>query len=149
MQTLHKEIEATLEKIASREKYVNTQFESQIDQFKGLSDALSNLKQKHTVGNTNVDQLANELSRISEELETVKTRMDDIGNGMTDSKPLVNIKQGFARLKNEVKQLDLRTGVIQHTLLTAKMKNKVNGMAGGDRFGGLGNAQVYSVVLTM
>jgi estrogen-related receptor beta like 1 len=29
--------------------------------------------------------------------------MDDIGSGMTDSKPLVNIKQGIARLKVKLK----------------------------------------------
>jgi estrogen-related receptor beta like 1 len=50
--------------------------------------------------------------------------MDDLGSGMTDSKPLVNIKQGYAKLKSEIKQMDIRIGVIQHTLLEAKLRNK-------------------------
>jgi estrogen-related receptor beta like 1 len=50
--------------------------------------------------------------------------MDEIGSGMTDSKPLVNIKQGLAKLKTEIKEMDLRIGVIQHTLLHARLKNK-------------------------
>ncbi|KAJ1339767.1 hypothetical protein BSLG_005673 [Batrachochytrium salamandrivorans] len=41
---------------------------------------------------------SDELSRISE-LDSVKSRMDDLGNGMTISKPLVGIKQSLARLK--------------------------------------------------
>ncbi|KAI8929385.1 intra-flagellar transport protein 57-domain-containing protein [Entophlyctis helioformis] len=69
-------------------------------------------------------ELTEDLSRISEELDSLKSRMDDLGSGMTDSKPLVAIKQGLARLKTEIKQMDLRIGVIQHTLLHAKLKNK-------------------------
>ncbi|OAJ41884.1 hypothetical protein BDEG_25418 [Batrachochytrium dendrobatidis JEL423] len=117
---LHSEIEKTLEKIVSREKYINTQFESQIDQYRTLQDQSSDVRQKYNVLSSNVSELTNELSRISEELDSVKSRMDDLGNGMTDSKPLVGIKQGLARLKTETKQMDLRIGVIEHTLLHAK-----------------------------
>ncbi|KAI8923781.1 intra-flagellar transport protein 57 [Entophlyctis helioformis] len=127
---LHSEIEKTLEKIASREKYINTHFEPQIEQYRMLQDQTSDLKQKYGVASSNVTELTNDLSRISEELDSVKasgltcSRMDDLGSGMTDSKPLVAIKQGLARLKTEIKQMDLRIGVIQHTLLHAKLKNK-------------------------
>ncbi|KAJ3278728.1 Intraflagellar transport protein 57, partial [Borealophlyctis nickersoniae] len=121
---LHTEIEKTLEKISSREKYINTQFESQIEEYRVLQDQLSELKQKYGVASSNVTELTNQLSRISEDLDNVKTRMDDIGSGMTDSKPLVAIRQGVAKLKAEIKQMDLRIGVIQHTLLHAKLKQK-------------------------
>lgn len=125
---LHQEIEKTLEKIISREKYINTQFEGHTEEFRGLQDQLSELKQKYNSANTNVTELTNELSKISEELDNVKSRMDEIGNGMTDSKPLINIKQGVVKLKGELKQMDLRIGVIEHTLLQAKLKTK-GGMA--------------------
>ncbi|KND00465.1 uncharacterized protein SPPG_04781 [Spizellomyces punctatus DAOM BR117] len=121
---LHADIEKTLEKISSREKYINTQFESQTEEYRVLQDQLSELKQKYGVASSNVTELTNELSRISEELDSVKSQMDDIGSGMTDSKPLVAIKQGVAKLKAEIKQMDLRVGVIQHTLLHAKLKIK-------------------------
>ena len=62
--------------------------------------------------------------------------MDDLGSGMTDPKPLVNIKQALSQLKvihakqcyslnlkDELKQMDIRTGVLSHCLLHAKMKN--------------------------
>ena len=78
MSTLHGEIEKTLEKIASREKYINTQFEPQAEQYRGLQDQASGLKQKYTVSNSNVNELTNELSRISEELDTVKVRRESI-----------------------------------------------------------------------
>lgn len=125
---LHKEIEGTLEKISSREKYINSQFETQTQEFRVLQEDNSDCKQKHEQANIKVSELSNQLSRGSEELESIKSRIDDIGNGMTDSKPLVHLKQGYNRLKNEVKQLDLRTGVVRHLLLSAQMKSKSNGM---------------------
>ncbi|KAJ3318386.1 Intraflagellar transport protein 57 [Boothiomyces sp. JEL0866] len=123
---LHGEIEQSLEKIASREKYINSQFETQIDQYKRLQDQASESKHKHSVASSNVTELTNELSRISEDLDSVKSRMDELGNGMTDSKPLIAIKQGSTKLKSEIKQMDLRIGVIENTLLNAKLKNKGN-----------------------
>ena len=50
--------------------------------------------------------------------------MDEIGSGMTDAKPLVNIKQGVLKLKAEIKQMELRTGVIEHSLLHGKLSHK-------------------------
>lgn len=50
--------------------------------------------------------------------------MDELGSGMTDSKPLLSIKQGTTRLKDEIKQMGLRIGVIENTLLHAKLKSK-------------------------
>ncbi|KAJ3355960.1 Intraflagellar transport protein 57 [Entophlyctis luteolus] len=99
LERLHTEIEKTLEKIASREKYINTQFEGNIEEQRVLQDQISELKQKFNVSSNNVNELAAELGRVSEELDAVKTRMDEIGNGMTDSQPLVNIKKGIVRLK--------------------------------------------------
>ncbi|KAI8849278.1 intra-flagellar transport protein 57, partial [Chytridium lagenaria] len=105
---LHHEVEKTLEKITSREKYINAQFEHQIEEQRALQDQVSELRQKYN------------LTRISEELDAVKSRMDEIGNGMTDSTPLVNIKQGVQRLKVWISD----DWVIEHTLLQAKLKNK-------------------------
>ncbi|KAI9352280.1 intra-flagellar transport protein 57 [Zopfochytrium polystomum] len=121
---LQADIEKTLEKISSREKYINTQFETQIEEQRSLQDQLSELRQKYNVASTSVNELSNELGRVSEELDSVKNRMDEIGNGMTDSQPLVDIKKGTSRLKFDIKQMDLRIGVIEQTLLQAKLKNK-------------------------
>ncbi|OUM61606.1 hypothetical protein PIROE2DRAFT_12343 [Piromyces sp. E2] len=124
LERLHKEIEKTLEKILSRETYINTQFESQIEENREIQDQLSILKQKYMSSSANVNDLTNQLSQISEDLDNVKLMIDEFGNGMTDSKPLAEIKQSNVRLKNEIKQMNLRIGVIEHTLLSAKMKTK-------------------------
>lgn len=50
--------------------------------------------------------------------------MDDLGSGMTDAKPLMAIKQGSIRIKADIKQMDLRIGVIESSLLHVKLKRK-------------------------
>lgn len=45
---------------------------------------------------------------------------------MTDGTPLVNIRKSLARMKQEVVTMDVRIGVVQHTLLQAKLKDKSN-----------------------
>jgi len=36
---------------------------------------------------------------------------------MTDTSPLILIKKALSRIKGEVKQMDLRIGAVEHTLL--------------------------------
>lgn len=42
------------------------------------------------------------------------------------SAPVVKIKQSLTKLKQEIVQIDVRIGVVQHTLLQAKLKEKSN-----------------------
>merc|ERR1712150_83277 len=71
-----------------------------------------------------VTSLTNDLARISDELEQIKSQMDDRGTSMTDTAPLVKMKQAMHKLKNEIKQMELRIGTVEHTLLHAKLRNK-------------------------
>lgn len=40
--------------------------------------------------------------------------------------PVVKIKQSLTKLKQEIVQMDIRIGVVEHTLLQAKLKEKSN-----------------------
>ena len=61
-----------------------------------------------------------QLADIADDLEAVKAEMDERGSSMTDGTPLVNIRKSLARMKQEVVTMDVRVGVVQHTLLQAK-----------------------------
>ena len=50
--------------------------------------------------------------------------MEERGSSMTDGTPLVNIRKTLARMKQEVVTMDVRIGVVQHTLVQAKLKDK-------------------------
>ncbi|EPY78043.1 intraflagellar transport protein 57-like protein [Camelus ferus] len=102
---LHNEISRTLEKIGSREKYINNQLEHLVQEYRAAQA---------------------QLSEVTEELEKVKQEMEEKGSSMTDGAPLVKIKQSLTKLKQETIQMDIRIGVVEHTLLQSKLKEKSN-----------------------
>lgn len=71
-----------------------------------------------------VNDQTRELATLVDELETVKTNMDERGNSMTDSAPLVKIKQALIGMKSEISEMELRAGVLQHTLMAAKVRGQ-------------------------
>ncbi|XP_019625993.1 PREDICTED: intraflagellar transport protein 57 homolog isoform X2 [Branchiostoma belcheri] len=123
---LHQEITRTLEKIGSREKYINNQLESFLQEFRAMQDQLAQAKEKYREGSGGVTERTRELALITEELEQVKSEMEERGTSMTDGTPLVKIKQALTRLKTEMTQMDIRMGVVEHTLNQAKLKDKSN-----------------------
>jgi estrogen-related receptor beta like 1 len=60
---------------------------------------------------------------VSDELENVKSRMDERGNSMTDTSPLIKIKSALTQLRSEAKTMEIRIGVVNHTLVAKKLKS--------------------------
>ena len=73
-----------------------------------------------------VTERSRQLADTADDLEAVKAEMEERGSSMTDGTPLVNIRKSLARMKQEVVTMDVRVGVVQHTLLQAKLKDKSN-----------------------
>ncbi|XP_050019399.1 intraflagellar transport protein 57 homolog isoform X2 [Alexandromys fortis] len=123
---LHNEISRTLEKIGSREKYINNQLEHLVQEYRGAQAQLSEARERYQQGNGGVTERTRLLSEVTEELEKVKQEMEEKGSSMTDGTPLVKIKQRLTKLKQETVQMDIRIGVVEHTLLQSKLKEKSN-----------------------
>uniref|UniRef100_A0A8C8VDR7 Intraflagellar transport protein 57 homolog n=1 Tax=Pelusios castaneus TaxID=367368 RepID=A0A8C8VDR7_9SAUR len=123
---LHNEISRTLEKVNSREKYINNQLEHLIQEYRTAQAQLSEAKEKYQQGSGGVTERTRTLSEITEVLEKVKQEMEEKGSSMTDGAPLVKIKQALTKLKQETVQMDIRIGVVEHTLLQSKLKEKSN-----------------------
>lgn len=123
---LHDEITRTLEKISSREKYINNQLEHLLGDFRGAQDSLAETKERYRQASGGVTERSRILAEVTEELEKVKMEMEDRGSSMTDGAPLVKIKQAISQLKKENTQMDIRMGVVEHILLQAKLKDKAS-----------------------
>ncbi|KAB0341776.1 hypothetical protein FD754_018702 [Muntiacus muntjak] len=123
---LHNEISRTLEKIGSREKYINSQLEHLVQEYRAAQAQLSEARERYQQGNGGVTERTRLLSEVTEELEKVKQEMEEKGSSMTDGAPLVKIKQSLTKLKQETAQMDIRVGVVEHTLLQSKLKEKSN-----------------------
>jgi len=122
---LHEEISKTLEKVASREKYINNQLEGKVQDYRSEQDKLSAIKEKYEESSGGVNELTQALATITEELEQVKIQMEERGTNMTDSGPLVRIKQALSKLNQEMMEMDLQIGVHEHSLLQARLREKL------------------------
>ena len=59
------------------------------------------------------------------QLEEAKARQDETGSNMTDTKPLVRMKDALKKLQEEMKEMELKIGVVGYTLLNHKMRRKI------------------------
>ena len=65
----------------------------------------------------NVQDLENDLMEVNERLTKTQSRIDDTGKSFSDNSPLQNIKKSITSVKNDIKAIDIRIGVVSNTLL--------------------------------
>jgi estrogen-related receptor beta like 1 len=65
-----------------------------------------------------------ELADINERLSQVEKKIDDTGKSFSDTSPLQKIKKSIAQVKNDIKAIDIRIGVVSNTLLQLKLKER-------------------------
>lgn len=121
---LQSDISHTLEKISSREKYLNSQLEPLLFQYRALQDEFARVSEQYREVSGGVTERSRKLAQITEELESVKQEMDERGSSMTDGTPLVNIKKAVSQIKSEITGMDVRLGVLEHSLLQARLRDK-------------------------
>merc|ERR1719263_1722203 len=115
-------MERTLQAVRKSEQKLNQQCKEQVDEFSAKQDKLQEVQDEYNSKSQGLNELQNTLSQVSDELSGVKGRMDERGQNMTDTSPLIKIKSALQRIKEERKQMDVRIGVVTHTLVAKKLK---------------------------
>jgi len=72
----------------------------------------------------NVQDLETELMDVNDRLSTLQGKIDDTGKSFSDNSPLQNIKKSIVQVKNDIKSIDIRIGVVSNTLLQSKLKER-------------------------
>ncbi|CAF0872569.1 unnamed protein product [Brachionus calyciflorus] len=121
---LYDEISRTLEKIGSREKYINNQLEEPMQALRNYQDRLAEIKETFRVRYSGVTERSNILNQVTNELQRVKEEMEEAGQSMTDGSPLIKIKKAMENIKLDMKNMDVRIGVLEHILIQAKLRHK-------------------------
>ncbi|KAJ9585301.1 hypothetical protein L9F63_002886 [Diploptera punctata] len=96
---LQNDISLVLEKIGSREKFLNNQLESLLVQYRTLQDEHMRISQQYREVSGGVTDRSRTLAQMTEELEAIKQEMDERGSSMTDGTPLVNVKKAMVQVK--------------------------------------------------
>ncbi|XP_058124141.1 intraflagellar transport protein 57 homolog [Anopheles ziemanni] len=116
LQKLQSDIGYVMEKIESRERHLNNDLKELIGQYKTILIEYNQLTGQIKQAEQEKVEHEHELSKITNELENVKIQMEQRGNSMTDGSPLINIKKAIFRIKEELCEMDIKIGVMEHSL---------------------------------
>ncbi len=125
LERLSKESNRTLEIINVKERIINEKFKSVVDENNCFNDKLLNLVDKRNLSSSQMDELKAEFALVSKKLDEVKMKVDEKGNQMTDTNPLLQIKTTLKDIKAEIREYDLQIGILEHNLLKRRLA-KVN-----------------------
>ncbi|XP_076655690.1 intraflagellar transport 57 [Halictus rubicundus] len=123
---LHSELSNTLDKIRTRESYLNRQLEPILKEYQTLQEELSKVKEQYRDVSGGVTERTRVFNKLSEELEHVKKEMDERGSSMTDGTPLINIKKTITKMKNEISEMNVRIGVLEYSLMCARIRDRTH-----------------------
>lgn len=122
---LSDEIGKVVERIKKRESMLSQDhsLHSLLQQYKNNQDKLEKVTKTYKESEENIGKLSNELNTINQELTEMKIKVDQLSKQMGDTTPLQEIKKSQVAIKKEIREMDLRAGVLQHKLLQAKQKS--------------------------
>lgn len=92
--------------------------------YRAHSQHLRDIQTQFSAVSKNVEALETELTEINEKLEGFEKKIDDTGKTFSDNTPLQNIKKSITTVKNDIKGIDIRIGVVSNTLLQLKLKER-------------------------
>lgn len=84
LQKMHKDIKTTMEKIESREKYLNKDLDGVLEEYRLLQDQHSKIKEEYNKISGGVTERTRHLADLNDKLESIKVQMEERGNSMTD-----------------------------------------------------------------
>lgn len=116
LRKIQQDVTFVMDKIESREKHLNNDLKSMIEQYKSIST-------EHAQMQTQLEQIQSEIleyekqyDRMNHEYETIKMQMEQRGATMSDGSPFINLKKAIARIKEEIIQMNLEISVMQHSI---------------------------------
>ena len=89
-----------------------------------LSQANAQYREQYKQVSGGVTERSRVLAQITDDIETIKSEMEEKGSSMTDGSPLVNIRKNLARVKQELLGMDVRIGVLEHTVMQARLRDR-------------------------
>lgn len=110
--------------IENREKMLNTRFEQKIVDYSTRAKLLESIEKKHRDRVQSVNTLKSELENVIDKLSKTKESLDEKRKEASDNSPLMSIKTASTKLREEIKQLELRSAILQRSLTQSWLDEK-------------------------
>ena len=133
LKNLNKDVSDELNKLMTKEKYLNHQFAALSADYREVKVKLEELDSRSGSGNEKLSKLTAELDEITERMDDLKENFESKDSGMHDTSPLVRIKAALQQIKQECQAFDLRIGVVSHSLLVARVASSARKRIGAQQ----------------
>ena len=125
-----RECKEVVDKIETRESYVNARMEPRSDEYKSTVVALESAQKAYDEGNERVSSLTNELARIGERLERAKGEMASKGDEVSDATPLTKLRDVVDKMNEEMRTMEVKIAIARNALGHASMRRAASGGTG-------------------
>jgi len=113
------------DKVANREKHLNSQFASQLEQLSQTQATITKLKESHRQQSNEVATRNKELAHLGDELDETRRQLDDRGSIMADGAPVVAVRKALSSLKKELGDMEVEIGVMEHCVLKSLVQEQM------------------------
>lgn len=111
------DLEKNRDRIHKREQTLSQQFSEHVEEYRTKLRELSTSQELHNQASGTVGGLSNDLNHVTELLDRTKEEIEEREGKISDTSPLMQIKDAVVKVRTEIKQMSLRIGVLQHTVL--------------------------------
>lgn len=117
LENMGMDVKKAKERIEKREQTLGQQFQEQVEEYRVKLRDLNSTQDSYNSSSQSVSQLSVELNQVSEMLEHVKTEIQERESKISDTTPLIKIKEAVQKVRGEIKDMSLRIGILQHSVL--------------------------------
>ncbi|CAG7836825.1 unnamed protein product [Allacma fusca] len=115
---------SVIEKVKTREKFINSQFETLFVELSVAQDTVTNSKDKHRELSNEISNRNRSLSHLNDQLENTRRLLDDRGSIMADGAPVAATKRAIHTLNKELGDIEVEIGVMEHYLLKSLVQEQ-------------------------
>jgi estrogen-related receptor beta like 1 len=92
--------------------------------YSNTANALNSLQTRYKQVNDHIGELQTQLTVTQEKIDECQSKIDVGSRDVTDTTPLQGIKNAITTIRTEIKEMELRSGVLSHSLFQAKLREK-------------------------
>ncbi|CAD8204903.1 unnamed protein product [Paramecium pentaurelia] len=117
LERLTDELSEILDRISKREYNINENMHDMGSEYKKKNEDVKKIELQCKNYTNAIKEMGDQYKQISEKYENVQNKLNEHGSISTDQSPVIRIKSALTKIRLEIKQMDLRIGVLSHTIL--------------------------------
>jgi estrogen-related receptor beta like 1 len=128
LERLSDDVSKALERISKKENLLSKSFQGMTGDYTQHSSRLKEINGNFEKSSKNVGEMETELMEVNEKLREIEDNIGEIGDKVSNTSYLNNMKKAIGQVKQDIKAMDMRIGIVSNTLLQSKLKqrNKAN-----------------------